>query len=117
MQLIAQPPMPTASPSINPFLPILTTLRAKPVDASHAAPPSTAASAASAAATSSPATVVEPEPTLGAKLLAGVGSKQNQYLANQQMLGLITAALGQRLSQIGTQAWAMLRGTQPAGEA
>jgi hypothetical protein len=90
--MIAQPP-PAAGNS--PLLRLHTILRTPPLPASAGAT----------------------QPSLGASLLGGVATKQNAYLANQQLLGEISSALGARLSDIGTKAWAMLRGAPEADAA
>jgi hypothetical protein len=115
--VLAQPPV-AASTSASPFLSILTTLRGERPPASAAATSAAAPTApASPAATTAAAAVEASQPSLGAKLLGGVADKQNSYLANQQMLAVITAGLGARFSTIAKGVWSMLRGTEPQSEA
>lgn len=112
--LLVQPPV-AAPAGPSPFLSILTTLRGERPAATEAATP---APAAPVAPTSTAAVAVEAsQPSLGAKLLGGVAHKQNGYLANQQMLAVITAGLGERFTHIAKGVWSMLRGTEPQTEA
>ena len=68
--------------------------------------------AAQAAAPAPQAIVAEePQPSLGAKVLGNVATKQQTYVANQQLLGEVSAMLGARLTQLATGWWAALRGT------
>jgi hypothetical protein len=50
------------------------------------------------------------EASLGQQVLGKVGLTQQRYLQNQQLLSAITAAVGDRISQVGASAWALLRG-------
>jgi len=54
---------------------------------------------------------VEPQPSLGAKDMVNAATKQQTYVANQQLLGEVSAMLGARLTQLATGWWATLRGT------
>jgi hypothetical protein len=113
---IAQPPALSAasnSPLGSGLLRLSTILRTPPISADQAAPaPSEQQQAVdAAAAASAPAA----DANLATKLFGNVGTTQQRYLENQQVIGLISQALGDRISQIGSQAWAMLRGTKVDG--
>ncbi len=110
--VLAQPPV-AAQAGPSPFLSILTTLRGE-------RPPATSAATAPAPApapTTASATAEASQPSMGAKLLSGVADKQNTYLANQQMLAVISAGLGERFTHIAKGVWSILRGTEPQAEA
>lgn len=103
---IAQPPIAEAGPSK--FLSILTTLRG----------PRPSADAAAAAAPAAPTPVASDaveasQPSIGQKLLGGVATSQNKYLANQQALAVISAGIGARFSLIAQHVWAQLKGVDP----
>jgi hypothetical protein len=93
---------------------------AKPTPAMQVAPPATAAAApadapASSVATHVTSTTAVTEASLGQQVLGKVGSAQNRYLANQQLLGAVSHALTDRFAAIGRNVWSMLRGTsEPA---
>lgn len=91
----------------------------KPVDAPPAAAPAVGPPMVSAEdpPVTSPMVAEEAPVSLGAKLLGGMGEKQNSYLANQQLLGAVTAELGARISHVASNVWAMLRGTESPTEA
>ena len=109
MQLTATPPPtpvaaatpPAPAPTSSPLGQLTAILRGTPP--AEAAPPATA-----------PAAPVQ-EASTGQQLLGKVGTAQNRYLANQQLLGAISHALTERISYIGSQAWAILRGTASTG--
>ncbi len=99
MQLASVLAQPAAQPtSTSPSLPILTTLSGERLPAS------------ATAATPPPVAAEQSQPSLGQKLLGGVAEQQNKYLANQQMLAVISAGLGARFSAIASGVWATLRG-------
>jgi hypothetical protein len=50
-----------------------------------------------------------------AKLFSKVGESQNRFLANQQLVGEVSAVLGARLSQTISNVMRMLKG-EPAGQ-
>lgn len=108
---IAQPPaMPAAaSPLGSGLLRLSTILRTPPVSDEQAVPPSNGQQAVDSAAAAT-ATAPVADASLATKLLGNVGSTQQRYLQNQQVIGLIAQAVSERISSIGSQAWAMLRG-------
>jgi hypothetical protein len=85
---------------------------ATPTPAAAAAPP--AGVAASAAAAEQAAVPVAPQPvedaSFAARLFGKVGMSQNRFLANQQVLGQVTAVLGARLTQSFSNAMRILKG-------
>lgn len=76
----------------------------------------TPAAAAPVGATPAAAPVTQPVEDAGfaASLLGKVGQAQERFIANQHVLGEITGLLGARLSQIGSNVMALLRGDVPA---
>ncbi len=106
---LAQPAGAPSGPS--PFLSVLTTLRGERPPASQAAPLER-----QVAAPPIQGPPEEPQASLGATLLGNVATSQNRYLANQQVLGELSAALGARFSHVAKSVWSMLRGeeAQPA---
>ena len=88
------------------------------------AAPASAAPVAPAAAPTAPATTAaavaaaaQPVEDAGfaAKLLGKVGQSQNRFLANQQLVGEVSAVLGARLSQTLSNVMRLLKG-EPTGE-
>ena len=81
------------------------------VPAGTVTPASAATSANQGGAVAVP---VAPQPvedaSFAAKLFGKVGTSQNRYLANQQVLGQITAVLGARLTQSFGNIFRMLKG-------
>lgn len=106
---IAQPPTLPAvtTPLGSGLLRLSTILRSPPVSEDQAAPAATGQQAVDGAAA---ATAPVADATLATKLFGNVGSTQQRYLENQQVIGMISHALGERIAHIGSQAWAMLRG-------
>lgn len=67
------------------------------------------------------ATPTTPQPVedagFAATLLGKVGASQNRFLANQQLLGAVSSAIGARMSHIASTALQLLRGELPADAA
>jgi hypothetical protein len=109
--LIAQPPA-APPPADSGLLRLTTTLRTPPVSADQAVDAVDAVDAGPAAIAAA-ATGLD-DAGIAARVLGKVGSRQQRYLENQQLLGMVSAVLGERISHIGSQAWAMLRGRTSA---
>lgn len=75
-----------------------------------------AAPAPASAAAAHPVTVAQPleDASFAQKLLGNVGSSQNRFLQNQQLLGAVSSAIGARVSYIAQTALALLKGEAPA---
>lgn len=104
--LVAQPSTAPPADAASPFLRMTSILRTAPLPAEDGTTAATAAGRGPLA----PAQLAS-EPSLPSSLFASVVAKQSSYVANQQLLGAISAAFGARLSQVGAEAWALLRGT------
>jgi hypothetical protein len=66
-------------------------------------------------ATPPPAPTSTP-PSLGAILLGKSGGAQQRALEGQQLLGAVSNMFTQRMSMIGHNVWALLRGAKPEAE-
>jgi hypothetical protein len=96
----ATPPPPSSSP-----LDALKRAIAPKVEA----PPAQAVASEPAVAPDAPVA----DASFAQKLLGNVGSKQQRYLENLQVIGLVSQEFTQRISQVGSHVWSMLRGTAP----
>lgn len=61
--------------------------------------------------TASASTAAPGEAQLAAHMLGGIGAAQHRALEGQQLIGAVSALFSARMSQIGSQLWASLRGT------
>jgi hypothetical protein len=74
--------------------------------------PATAPTPPPVAATPPPTPASTP-PSLGAILLGKTGGAQQRALEGQQLLGAVSSMFTQRMSAIGHNVWALLRGGAP----
>jgi hypothetical protein len=60
-----------------------------------------------------PASQPQPQASVGALLLGKLGGAQQRAVESQQLIGAVSQMFTQRMSTIGHNVWALLRGTKP----